>query len=313
MSKYGYIDKSGRIVIPPQFDTPGYHTEGLASVEVDGKCRFIDKHGEFALPLQYEYVDDFSEGLAVFGVNGKYGYINRAGTVEILPTFKSADYFSDGLALVRTEAPDGSIHAHYIDTSGEKALTFPDDRVLYGFSEGLAPNAFWNEKEGTFDDGYIDTKGAEVFPTRFADASAFSEGYAYVKTKEGKRGFIDKTGQMVLELAFGTSSYSYYSEGLIDVKIDHKYGYADKTGSVVIEPRFDTAWEFSEGLAAVAVDAKYGYFEKSGEWVYDESFKGTGLYVDAKFGFIDRSGEWVIEPRFKEAGLFSEGLASVII
>lgn len=57
MSKYGYIDKSGRFVIPPQFDTPGYYNEGLASVEVDGKCRFIDKHGEFALPLQYEYVD----------------------------------------------------------------------------------------------------------------------------------------------------------------------------------------------------------------------------------------------------------------
>lgn len=311
MSKYGYIDKSGSLVIPPQFDTPGYHTEGLASVEVDGKCRFINKHGEFALPFQYEYVDDFSEGLAVFGINGKYGYINRVGTVVILPTLKSADDFSDGLALVRTEATDGSIYEHYINTSGEKALTLPDDRMLYGFSEGLAQHGIWNQEEDTFDEGYIDTTGSEVIPTHFADTSAFSEGYAYVKTKEGKRGFIDKTGQMVLESALRFYP-EYFYEGFIGVNIDQNYGYADKTGNVVIEPRFDRVGMFSEGLAPVAIDAKYGYFDKPGQWVYDQSFK-KGLFVDAKYGYIDKSGEWVIEPRFKEADAFSEGLAPVMI
>ena len=112
-----------------------------------------------------------------------------------------------------TEATEGSIHEYYIDRSGEKALSLPDVRMLYcqalcWMSEGLAPHGVWNEKEGTFDEGYIDTTGAEAIPTHFADTSAFSEGYGNVfrqsvKTKEGKRAFIvkriDKTGQMVLE------------------------------------------------------------------------------------------------------------------
>ena len=233
----------------------------------------------------------------------------------IPPTFKDADYFSDGLALVRTKATDGSIHEHYIDTSGEKALTFPDDRMLYSFSESLARHGVWNEKEDTFDMGYIDITGAIVISPHFADTSAFSEGYAYVKTvktKEGKRGFIDKTGQMVLESAL-IFYPPYFSEGLIGVNIDHQYGFADKSGSVVIEPRFDRVERFSEGLAPVAVDGKYGYFDKSGEWVFDPKFRRGGLFVDGKSGYIDKTGEWVIEPRFKEAGLFSEGLASVII
>lgn len=55
MSKYGYIDKGGTLVIQPQFDTPGYHTDGLAAVEVNGKCGLIDKQGDFFIPLQYEY------------------------------------------------------------------------------------------------------------------------------------------------------------------------------------------------------------------------------------------------------------------
>lgn len=312
MSKYGYIDKSGHFVIPPQFDHCYEYSEGVASVKVDGKSGFIDKQGDFVIPLQFETASWFSEGLAAVSIGGKYGYINRTGTVVIPPTFKSADSFSDGLALVGTEATDGSIHEHYIDTSGKKTLTLPDDRMLYGFSEGLARHWVWNEKEDTFDEGYIDTTGAEVIPTHFADTSDFSEGYAYVKTKDGKRGFIDKRGQMVLESELRFSP-PYFFEGLIGVKIDHKYGYADKTGSVVIEPRFDRVERFSEGLAPVAVDAKYGYFDESGQWVHDQSFKKGGLFVDAKYGYIDKLGEWVIEPRFKEAGLFSEGLASVVI
>ncbi len=312
MSKYGYIDKSGKFIIPPQFDTPGYHIEGVASVEIDGKCGFIDKRGDFVIPLQFEYVDDFSEGFAVVSIDGKYGYINRSGTVVIPPTFKYATYFSDGLALVRTKATDGAIHEHYIDKSGEKALTFTDDHMLYGFSEGLARHGVWNEKEDTFDMGYIDRMGTIVIPPDFESISDFSEGYAYVKTKEGKSGCIDKTGQMVLESAL-IFYPPYFSEGLIGVNIDHQYGFADKSGSVVIEPRFDNVGHFSEGLAAVVVDAKYGYFDKSGEWVFDPKFRRGGLFVDGKSGYIDKSGEWVIEPRFKEAGLFSEGLASVII
>ena len=50
MSKYGYIDKSGSFVIPPQFDDCYEYSEGIASVEIDGKSGFIDKQGDFVIP-----------------------------------------------------------------------------------------------------------------------------------------------------------------------------------------------------------------------------------------------------------------------
>ena len=289
MSKFGYIDKIGRLVIPPQFDTPGDFTDGLAAVEVDGKYIFIDKQGatvDWGIPLQYEYLDDFSEGLAAVAIDGKYGYIDRNGTIAITPTFESAEYFSDGLALVMNKSAEGLMYEHYIDISGEKTLSLPDDRLLYSFSEGLAQHGVWNEKGNAADEGYIDSTGAEIIPTHFAFTSAFSDGYAYVKTKEEELGFIDKTGQMVLESTLRFSP-QIFTEGLIGVEIDRNFGYLDKTGSIVIEPKFDRVGLFSEGLAPVAIDAKYG--------------------------FIDKTGEWVIEPRFKEAYSFSEGLAPVMI
>ena len=63
-SKYGFIDKSGKVVIEPQFDDAEDFSEGLAQVGKDGKWGFIDKSGKVVIEPQYDYVGDFSEGLA---------------------------------------------------------------------------------------------------------------------------------------------------------------------------------------------------------------------------------------------------------
>ena len=61
---YGYIDKSGKVVIEPQFDEERAFSEGLAQVEKDGKWGFIDKSGKVVIEPQFDWVSDFSEGLA---------------------------------------------------------------------------------------------------------------------------------------------------------------------------------------------------------------------------------------------------------
>jgi len=33
--KFGFIDKSGKVVIEPQFDDAGYFSEGLATVAIE--------------------------------------------------------------------------------------------------------------------------------------------------------------------------------------------------------------------------------------------------------------------------------------
>ena len=63
-SKYGFIDKSGKVVIEPQFDNVSAFSEGLAKVEKDGKWGFIDKNGKVVFEPQFDFVFDFSEGLA---------------------------------------------------------------------------------------------------------------------------------------------------------------------------------------------------------------------------------------------------------
>ena len=73
--KYGFIDKSGKVVIEPQFDIEsewdkvyrsrsGAFSEGLVLVKKDGKWGFIDKNGKVVIEPQFDEVNNFSEGFA---------------------------------------------------------------------------------------------------------------------------------------------------------------------------------------------------------------------------------------------------------
>jgi hypothetical protein len=55
-NKWGFIDKTGKEVIPIKYDNAGYFSEGLAPVKLNGKCGFIDKTGKEVIPIKYDNV-----------------------------------------------------------------------------------------------------------------------------------------------------------------------------------------------------------------------------------------------------------------
>jgi hypothetical protein len=54
-------------------------------------------------------------------------------------------------------------------------------------------------------------------------------------------------------------------------KLAGKWGYIDKTGNIVIEPQFDSAHRFSAELAQVHVGDKIGYIDKTGRYVWQSA------------------------------------------
>ena len=110
-----------------------------------------------------------------------------------------------------------------------------------------------------------------VIPYQQYDLGAgnFSEGLAFVINGEGKVGYIDKTGKLVIPYQYGTveGDAADFSEGLAWVSNgDGKIGYIDKTGKLVIPYQYSRAGDFSEGLARVEnyVDGemKIGFIRK---------------------------------------------------
>lgn len=248
-TKYMYIDRHGKEVIPLQYYDAKDFSEGLACVR-NVEYGYIDKTGKEVIPLQYDKADSFSEGLACVAKYVKsgylsdirYGFIDQTGK-EVIPfQYNYAKSFREGLAPARTNLKWG-----YIDKIGKEVIPFQYDEAE-GFSEGLARV----EKDSMY--GYIDKDGQEVIPCQYDDAGFFSEGLAYVK-KYGKWGYIDKTGKEVVPCQYDDAGD--FSEGLACVKKDHKYGYIDKTGKEVTPCQYDSASKFSGGLATA---------EKNGKW-----------------------------------------------
>ncbi len=259
----------------------------LWPVEQHKKWGYIDKTGRLIIPFKFDFADDFSEGLAAVGIKEKTGYIDKTGKIVIPPRFISGFPFSDGMAVVviRRFEKD-KLHMNklgYIDKSGKlviqlkEALDSKSLHVSYKelfFSEGLV-SVTQNNKVG-----FIDKAGKQIIPPRYADVQPFSEGLAVVRIK-GKYGYIDRSGKMVIPPQFEDAGP--FSEGLALINSNgNQCGYIDKSGKLVINgEEFVLARAFSEGLAAVmGKNDKYGFIDKTGKFVIQPQFHRVGDFSE---------------------------------
>ena len=119
--KHGFIDKTGKVVIPCQWEYIGDFSEGLARVEDENKkFGYIDKAGQIVIPCQWNGAGDFSEGLAsVKDENGKRGFIDKTGNVVIPCQWDYVEEdFRDGVAVVMN-IRNGSMHFYDINKNGK--------------------------------------------------------------------------------------------------------------------------------------------------------------------------------------------------
>ncbi len=116
-NKKGLMDSTGRELFYDLYDdfSPGFSSEGRAWVMKDKKYGFIDRSGKLVVPVQYEMVNGYAEGLAKVKLGGKYGYINAAGDLVIPISFEGADSFEAGIAWVK----DDNNKTYYIDKTGK--------------------------------------------------------------------------------------------------------------------------------------------------------------------------------------------------
>ena len=79
MNTFGNSSVLGLNVCLDKYDCVCNFEEGLAAVCLNGKWGFIDKTGKEVIPCKYDNAWKFQDGLAKVELNGKYGFINPKG------------------------------------------------------------------------------------------------------------------------------------------------------------------------------------------------------------------------------------------
>ena len=230
----------------------------------------------------------------------KMGYLSKTtGNWVIAPQFENPPYvhdFFDGLAIVEKRLEVGNDQFSVIDKMGKIIVPFCN-WTIYDYSDGLAIV----EKEG-YQFGAIDRTGKLVIPFSVGRLYDFNDGLAiknnnteFVDDYEGNTGlwgFVDKTGQMVIEQQW--SWIEPFSESLAVVKNkEGNFGYIDKTGKLTIDCTYHFAESFADGFAVVTVPG---------------DSKNSGVFG---MTFIDKTGYQATRKQFDEARNFKDGFAAV--
>ncbi|WP_299462594.1 WG repeat-containing protein [uncultured Microscilla sp.] len=104
------MDRTGKLIVP-YHNRVGNFSEGLVWVHnhYTSKYGFMNRTGKLVVQYIYTQVKNFSEGLAAVKKNGKWGFIDTTGKLIIDNQFESANSFSEGLAIVEKDNKYGVI------------------------------------------------------------------------------------------------------------------------------------------------------------------------------------------------------------
>ena len=139
--KWGILTADGEQLAEVKFDSVGVFHDGLAVVKAAERYGYIDRSGAIVIPIQWMNAYDFSEGLAALRVDKKhFQFIDTAGTVVIKSKkYDSVGRFRKGICRV---VKGGKVK--WIDTKGKELKDeSKPGAASANEDEGNDANHFW--------------------------------------------------------------------------------------------------------------------------------------------------------------------------
>lgn len=251
---WGFVSTRGTTVASGSYvKVAPFTSTGLGVVQLqNGKVALIDATGkQVSLSPDGMEVEDclaLLSGKMAVKYDGKYHYCDSSFK-ELFGAFDYAGSFYGGVAAVM----NGSKWA-IIDENGDHVTDFIFDDIKMD-DKGIS---FRNDRAFAKRNGVyilIDSKGNQIGTNTWQDADAFNSDMLAAVMNEGKWGFVDSDGAMVVDYIYdGAKSFAC---GMAAIAIDGKWGYINSDDyQIKIEPEFEEANDFSSGGTAFVKEGK---------------------------------------------------------
>jgi len=322
-AKYGYIDRSGKFVLPAKYICYVNMLKDESNHDIK-RCSHVFQ--------QYTFRN--GRALVYDTLSWKIGYIDKNGSVVIPQKYYYAEPFSDSIAIVyeKTGKPEfcnnvlvvsGYLRAGYIDVNGEPITECKfESLTTFVAKRGIGKITEMNSIDGDFIDSYsvhniiLNEKGEAVdtlsMLNRYYDYSpdgiAVSEQVMFSNIDEIKNGpsyeYVTKNGKFLRPLEGLSQAYQAYLGKRKDI--------------VQVWPKdldmVDVTY-FQNGLAGVTPDHEHWYFIDKYLVVHGdkdnpafENIKGFGnslcpVKKNGKWGYVNRKIEEVIPFKYDSCGV----------
>ncbi|TKT94021.1 WG repeat-containing protein [Dyadobacter frigoris] len=321
LGMHGYINKSGKIIIPPIYRGAGEFKDGITYVMYPKGRQFgltyLDTLGKevYKIPVEL-FPNDFLIGKAqaayvayhdcqedfIWYVNGNLTTLNwnfgRYTEIDIKKAKEPFRFYYHGKF--------GIVDKNLIL---RVPVALDDIDLIYKHSgRGLARVKYGNKF------GYVSSKTGEiVIPFLYDDTQKPSLGRYWVK-KGNKWGCINKKGETVIPFLYDYAG-RFMDENRASVSLNGKFGHIDTTGKITTPIIYQSASYFKHGVAMIQLNDKYAYIDTRGKvitktWFSEAEPFREDMVVTEKYGvFYDMSPDG----SFQFKGFSSAWKATLII
>lgn len=309
--KWGYIDHSGKVIIPLNYKSAWAFHEHKARVRpFDSPDCFVGTDGSVVASGEWSAAGDFSEGLALVRIGNAFGYIDSTGTLTIPAVYSGGRTFYRGVAVIEAEEKNGVINAKgeiVISTDFDHITIHKEEQIIVCRDSQTSSAFDLNGKE------LVRLENSTILDTDGKLISFMKDDKAFFYDIAAKR--ISPSGNFVNIIYLGEQRWAGKEE----------YGYylLNDAGKKMTATSYSQLNQFKDGIAVYGKDQAWGYLDLSGReltgnvflvaWDYKEKFARAAF--EQGITFIDDQQRIAFYPPYGTMDMrdFSEGLAPVLV
>ena len=248
-NKYGLVSYAGSTILENKYEKiHAIYGENYFVISENGKQVVINSKGEKVLTDGFDKIKQINSDGVVFVKDKKYGFMDYDKKVIIKPKYQDLKELNAGIFKAKKDDKYG-----IVDLENKEKLAFKYSDIYYEQSAG-----FYVAEDEKYNSDILDTDLNVKISGIISEINKDS-GYMKLKVEDEYKYYKFKFEEKAVKDVLSTNN-------LFVSKKDGKYGFVDKDGKVVVDYIYDEAQEQNKyGFAAVKKDNLWGAIDRDGK------------------------------------------------
>ncbi len=230
---YKFLNNKGEVVIDlSEYERVRPFSGGRAVVEKDGKFGYIDTTGKIVIPLKYTLAEDFNSGEAYVQIGEKTSFIDPDGKVleseiDYIDVNPDSEFY-----VISAESDDTS--GFYSKVGVAKRST--NQIVLEPTYSSIthAGSGIFEIRDTDYKYGIYNANTGQIIEPQYEYMTIYpEENRVLVETADFKKGILDISGKVILEPVYSYIGLNY--DGLYELEKETGAGIATRDGQIVLD------------------------------------------------------------------------------